>query len=210
VIVGQSIAVADRPLIPDRPERSTPGQPLQTTDVQGVAETLPMPIGEAIGAIADRLEAEQVPDGVSAGIWPGEALYTGSIIAGMVSAYELTCDPNYRASAELGGDHILWAAKGDFYGDEALALTRLSQIASDPCDNPWRTVVRDFYCAVKNDVNSTEGYISQFIGTEPSTAVFYLANYVVAAYYVDAEDKQIWRQGLVDYLAQERHAHRPE
>jgi len=211
--VGQSIAVAlpigeaieavgDRPVIPDRPERSTHGQRLQTTDVRGVGEALPMPIGEAIGVIADRLEAEQIKDGVSAGIWLGEAGFTGSIVVGMVSAYELTCDPNYRTSAELGGDYILWAAHGDFYGDEALALTRLSQIASDPCDNPWRTVVSDFYCAVKHDVNGTEGYISQFIGTEPSTAVFYLANYVVAAYYVDAEDKQIWRDGLISYLAQ--------
>jgi hypothetical protein len=213
VIVGQSSVVAltigeaiepvgDRPLIPDRPERSTHGQRLQTTDVRGVGETLPMPIGEAIGVIADRLEAEQIKSGGSAGIWPGEALYTGSIVGGMVSAYELMGDPNYRTSAELGGDYILWAAQGEFYGDEALALKRLSQIASDPCDNLWRTAVSDFYCAVKNDVNGTEGYISQFIGTEPSTAVFYLANYVVAAYYVDAEDKQIWREGLISYLAQ--------
>jgi hypothetical protein len=90
---------------------------------------------------------------------------------------------------------------GNFFGDEAFALTRLSELAENPSDNPWRTAVKQFYSDVKQ-VNGTEAYISQFVGVEPSTAVFYLANHVVAAYYVDAEDKQIWRQALVDWLAQ--------
>ena len=118
----------------------------------------------------------------------------------MVGAYELTCDPNYRASAELGGDYILWASEGGFHGDEAFALTRLSDIASDPCDNPWWKKVSNFYSDVKHDVG-TKDYISELIGTGPSITVFYLANYVVAAYYVDAEDKQIWRQNLIEQLS---------
>ena len=157
-------------------------------------------IGEAIETVADRLEAKQARGGVNAGRWPGEADFTGSIAAGMVGAYELTADPNYRASAELGGDYILWASEGGFYGDEAFALTRLSDIASDPCDNPWRTKVSNFYSDVKREVG-TEDYISELIGTEPSTTVFYLANHVVAAYYIDAEDKQIWRQKLIEQLS---------
>lgn len=157
-------------------------------------------IGEAIKAVADRLEAEQVKDGVRAGRWRGEADFTGSIVAGMVGAYELTYDPNYRASAELGGGYILWASEGGFNGDEAFALTRLSDITSDPWDNPWRTNIRNFYSNVKYDIG-TKDYISELIGTEPSTTVFYLANYVVAAYYVDAEDKQIWRQKLIEQLS---------
>jgi len=160
-----------------------------------------LPIGQAVTAIGDRLEAEQIKEGINAGIWPGEALFTGSIAAGMVSAYEVTCDGAYKSSAELGGEYIIWSAQGNFYGDEAFCLTRLSDIATDPCDNAWRAAVSDFYSQVKQVVG-TEAYISQFVGTESSTAVFYLANHVVAAYYVNAEDKEIWRQGLIDWLAQ--------
>ena len=41
-----------------------------------------LPIDQAREAIADRLVAEQAPDGS----WPEEPYYTGSIVAGMVSA----------------------------------------------------------------------------------------------------------------------------
>lgn len=159
-------------------------------------------IGEAIEAVADRLDAEQIKSGVSTGSWPTEADFTGSIVAGMASAYELTCNGYYKDSAESGGDYILWAAGGNFYGDEAFALTGLSEIANDPCNNFWRTAVSDFYYNVKHDVDGTAGYISLFGGTEPSTAVFYMAHHTVAAFYAGAEDKQIWRQGLIDWLAQ--------
>ena len=159
------------------------------------------PSGDAGEAVADRLDAEQMKSGANEGSWPAEAPFTGSIVAGMVSAYELTCDSAYKDSAEFGGDYILWAAVGNFYGDEAFALTRLSQIASDPASNSWRTAVGDFYYDVKNSVDGTEGYVSLFLGTEPSTAVFYLAHHTVAAFYVDATDKLIWRQSLIDWLS---------
>jgi len=159
-------------------------------------------VGEAVTTVADRLEAEQVTEGLDSGSWPKEAAFTGSIVAGMVGAYELTCENAYRRSAELGADYILWAAQGNFYGDEALALSRLSQIALDPFNNPYRTAVSDFYYNVKKSPDETKGYISYFDGVEPSTAVFYLANHVVSTYSVDAEDRRLWRQGLIDRLAQ--------
>lgn len=156
-----------------------------------------LPIGEAIKATADRLEAEQQ----KRGNWPQEEDYIGSTVAGMVSAYGVTCDSVHKGSAELGGDYILKAGKA--YEDEVFALTRLSEIADDPCENDWRTAVSNFYYNVKNRQGGTEGYISGRLGAlEPSTAVFYLANAVVAAYYVEAEDKQIWRDGVISYLAQ--------
>jgi len=120
----------------------------------------------------------------------------------MVGAYEVEGDANYKTCAELGGDYILYSAQGNFYGDEAFALSRLSQISNNSSQNIWRTALIDFYFNVEHDVDGIEGYISQFVGAEPSTAVFYIANHVVAAYYVHAEDKQIWRQALIDYLAQ--------
>ena len=162
---------------------------------------LAISVGEAVNAVADRLAAEQIQIGDYRGSWAGEADFTGSIVGGMVSAYEATSLSTYRAAAELGGDYILWSAQGNFFGDEALALTRLSQIAADPNNNAWRTAVADFYAVVKTDYpGGTQRYVEDFVGTEPSTAVFYMANHVVAAYYVDAADKAIWRQGLIAWL----------
>ncbi len=174
--------------------------PLLTYSVSSVSASLP--VGQAIESISDRLDVEQIKTGVLAGSWATEASFTGSIVAGMASAYEKTCNSAYKDSAELGGAFILSSASGNFYGDEAFALTGLSQIADDPANNAWRTAVGDFYDNVKNSGDGTEGYISWFLGTEPSTAVFYLAHYTVAAFYVDAEDRQIWRQGLIDWLAE--------
>jgi len=157
-------------------------------------------IGEAIKTVANRLEAQQAKDGIEAGRWHGEIGFTGSIVAGMAGAYELTCENAYRISAEMGGDYILFVPDMGIKGDEAFALTRLSDIASDTYNNSWRAKVSDFYSNVKLG-KGTVAFITDLIGTEPSTKAFYLANYVVAAYYVDAEDKQIWRQKLIEQLS---------
>ena len=159
-------------------------------------------ISEAVDVVANRLRADQIKNGSSIGYWPGEADLTGSIVAGMVNAYKLKCNIDYKESAESGGEYIFGVANGNFFGDEMYALMRLSQISSDPCDNPWRIIVSDFYNNVKYSAGSTENYISNFYGTEQSTAVFSVANHVVAAYYVDAADKKVWRQGLIDLLSQ--------
>lgn len=165
-------------------------------------------IVDTMAMVADRLEARQIIENPPAeegnlnGTWPWQADFTGSIVAGMISAYELTGDHRYQTSAELGGDYIVSLAYESlpYLGDEAFALTRLSDISSDPCDNPWRTMVGIFYSRVTDELG-TDYFISTFVGSDPSTVVFYFANYVVAAYDVDATDKQIWRQALIDYLA---------
>jgi len=126
----------------------------------GQSVTATLSFGETVDTVADRLEAYQVKAGDMAGSWPGEDLFTGAIVAGMVSAYELRCDTVYEDAAKLGASYILWSAQGNFLGDEAFALTRLSDIADDPCDNLLRTVVEDFYFNVEHDVNGTAGYIS--------------------------------------------------
>jgi hypothetical protein len=158
-------------------------------------------ISEAVDTVAHRLQINQIKEGSTIGYWPGEMSLMGSIVAGMANAYELSCDVDYKESAESGGDFVLWTAQENFFGDEMYALTRLSRISSDPCDNPWRDKVSDFYENVKHSVGGTENYISNFYVIESSTAVFYLANHVVAAYYVDAADKEIWRQKLIDFLS---------
>jgi hypothetical protein len=162
-----------------------------------------MPLDEAVTIIANRLVAEQLLEGDIPGTWPEEPNFTGSIVAGMVGAYERTSDSTYRDSAELGGYYILWSAYPNFfYGDEAFALTRLSEISEDPQNNSWRAALVDFYSFVRDAPGGTQDYIASFANTEPSTAVFYIATNVVAAYYVDAADKEIWRQGLVEWLSQ--------
>jgi len=148
-----------------------------------------LPIDRAREAIADRLVAEQAPDGS----WPAEAEYTGLIVAGMVSAYEVVGKTEYMAAAELGGNFILKVAEGNFYGDEAYALARLSEITED---TTYADAVRDFYNGL-----GTYAYIAGFQETDRSNAVFYVAYHTVAAHMVDANDAGIWREALIQYLS---------
>jgi len=183
-----------------------------------IAETFNEDIKNTIEAIVSRLKQNQVnicvrPDTSceceptcneceATQPEPEEEDCIGSVVAGIVSAYEITDDCDCLSCAEQGGNYILSAVDGCFCGDAVFALCRLSQISSDPLDNPWRTAVSNFYRDVKNGVGGTEDYICQFAAAEPSTAVFHLAYYVVAAYYVDAEDKELWRETLINCLAQ--------
>ncbi len=174
----------------------------QTTDTDCAATLIEHDIKRAITAIANRLNQTQIKDGVHKGSWPNEADWTGSIVAGLVSAYQSTGDVTYKAAAELGGSYIISTANGNFSGDEAFALFRLSLISSTPLNNQWRTALSNFYRNVSSNTDGTQGFLSQLKVAEASTAVFNLANHVVAAYYVDAEDKDIWRKALISYMSQ--------
>jgi hypothetical protein len=134
------------------------------------------------------------------GSWAGETAFTGSIVAGLVNAYGVTGDGSYKTSAEAGGTWILTNSSPNFYGDEAYALTGLSSLAADPSSNAWRTAVDGFYEAIRTG-SGTSAYIAAFAAADPSTATFYLANHNLAAFYVDATDKSLWRGGVIDYLA---------
>jgi hypothetical protein len=159
-------------------------------------------VDQAVTAIADKLEADQIKEGVHTGSWPQEAWFTGAIVAGMADAYEVMGRSVYKASAELGGNYIVEQSQGNFYDSEALALTRLSEIAKDPADNMWRSAASSFYKAVKYDFEGgTNAYISSYAGLDPSIVVSYLANHTVAADYVGATDSKIWRQGLISWLS---------
>lgn len=148
-----------------------------------------LPIEQAREAIADRLVAKQAPDGS----WPEEAGFTGSIVAGMVSAYEVVEKAEYKAAAELGGIFILTIAEGNFFGDEAYALALLTEITED---TTYADAVRDFYNGL-----DAYAYLAWFQETERSNAVFYVAHHTVAAHMVDANDAGIWREALIQYLS---------
>ncbi len=163
---------------------------------------LALSVEECVTVVADRLEADQIHQGVHIGSWPEEASFTGGIVAGMVDAYKATGQSTYKVSAELGGNYIFWQSQGNLYDNEALALTRLSTIAEDPADNVWRSTVSSFYKGVKYDFEgSTNAYICSYAGLDPSIVVSYLANHVIAADYVSANDRKIWRQGLISWLS---------
>jgi hypothetical protein len=160
-------------------------------------------LNEAVKVIADRLEAEQITDGdeLNIGSWPEEAIFAGSIVSGMVDAYELSGESTYKDSAQLGGDYIFRMSEGGYYADEALAFTRLSAVAEDPLDNVWRSALNNFYFQIKYGIEGgTYGYISFYAGRDPSETVIDFANYLVAANYVNAKDQEIWRQGLINWL----------
>jgi hypothetical protein len=155
-------------------------------------------IVNAMTMIADRLKAEQIS---YVGNWPNEDDFIGSIVAGLASAYEVIKNKDYKTSAELGGDCIVML--GNYYGDEVFAMTRLDRIAVPPYVPlwwKWGMAVQDFYV----DLYSwgTNEYISQYAAIDPSVAVFYVAYHVVASSYVDAIDKEVWREALINYLSQ--------
>jgi hypothetical protein len=150
------------------------------------------------------LAADGLVDGQAVGgYWQGETEYTGSIVLGLISAYEVTGKAEYKTAAELGGDHMLYARNGNYYGDDAYALARLSEISDNPENNLWRAELNAFYnLTVKEGEGGTDGYLDDYAATKPSNAVFYLAHHVRAAYYVNALDKLKWRQALIDYLSE--------
>jgi hypothetical protein len=158
-------------------------------------------IGEAIEKIANRLQDKQIKKGLYAGSWPQEDDFTGSITAGIAHAYTMHCNELYKNSAELGGNCIFLISQGNFYGEEVYALTMLSKNSTDPNNNPWKTTLADFYHVVKYSEGGTEQYIDSFSGTDNSIAVLNLSYYLLGAYYVDANDKQIWRQELISHLS---------
>ncbi|KPK75240.1 MAG: hypothetical protein AMJ79_12030 [Phycisphaerae bacterium SM23_30] len=155
-------------------------------------------VRDAITLAADRLVNNQTVGG----FWTDEENFTGSIVAGLVGAYEIMGKTAYKTAAESGGSYIMSAAGGNYYGDEAYALTRLSDIATDPDDNAWRTEVARFYKVIRMNEGGTAAYIDGFSAYKPCNAVFYMAHHVVAAYYVDATDKALWRWALIDYLSE--------
>ena len=154
-------------------------------------------ISEAIDDAAGYLVTNQAGNGA----WAGAEAYTGSIVAGLVNAYDIKGSPGYKTAAENGGAYIVNTAGGNYYGDEAYGLTKLSGISTDPASNSWRTEVSNFYQAVNN--SNTADYIGALKAgfAEDSQALFYLAQHAQAADYVSAADKALWRQSVIDTLA---------
>ena len=160
---------------------------------------------EAVELMATRLDQNQEKQGPHAGLWKPEVLFMGPTTGGMVCAYEWTGNADYLASAELAGQYLLWftVAQGNALGDEIYAFMRLSEVSDDPNDNVWRSALVDWFYSMRKPgyEESTAQYISYFEESDPATAVFYIAHHTVSAYYVDDQDKKMWRNALVRYLS---------
>ncbi len=139
----------------------------------------------------------------------GELPFTGESTAGLANAYLLTDNASYKTAADNSGIYILYDEGGynpgngqytyGLFGGGAYGLTRLSEISATPASNTWRTAVWDFYDDVQ--VRGTQNHIDDFLSnTKVSAAVYDLARHTVAADYVNAADKGIWRQGLISAL----------
>jgi len=157
---------------------------------------------QAMVKVADRLVAKQVKVGVNAGIWPLSVGYTGPIGSGVAAAYLKLCDGAYASSAQLAGNYILFESHGNYYGDAAYTLALLSEMSEDPADNLWRTALDDFYYNIAHDPGGTPAYVAQYSALDVSEAVIYIAHHVIASHYVNATDAGLWRQALIDWLAE--------
>ena len=161
---------------------------------------------EAVDLIAARLDENQVKTGGNAGLWRPEVLFMGPTTAGMACAYQWTGNADYMTSAELAGYYILWFtdAQGNLLGDEVYAFIQLSESAEDPANNTWRSALEQWYVSMRRAgyEESTQEYIKYFQNMEVTTAVFYIAQHTIGAYYVDDLDKEVWRQALIEYLSQ--------
>ena len=151
--------------------------------------TIALPLDETVEGVADCLIANQNSDGS----WSGEQGYTGSILAGILQAYQVKEKASYLEAAELGVQFIFDSSGGNFYGDEAYALARLFEITGEQI---YADVVRDFY-----NMLDTYAYIKGYDATFRDKAVFFIAYHSVAAHMVGANDAAIWREALISHLS---------
>ncbi len=175
-------------------------------------------IGDAVNSLASSVQDGQVAvAGDDYGSWPGEEAFMGAIVNGMVSAFAMTGDTVYSGVAWQGavsmhsyqefGQYQIY----NFFGDQVLAFARLAQLqTADPRFDIWESVLEQFYDDVQDIGDSfnadllsgTKQYvINGLMQGETSSNVYYLANHAVAAYLADAQDKDLWRQGVIKGLA---------
>ena len=160
--------------------------------------------GEALRLAADRLVATQLGVGDDAGGWEGDLGFTGSIAVGLAAAYRRTCRQEYLEAARAAAEYI-HRVSGEYYGygDDAWAMAMLSETSDDPQNNPYRNGLEAFYANVRAGQGGTAEFIDYYTtGTEPSTAVFYLAHHCMAAHYVDAMDETLFRDAVRHFLSQ--------
>jgi len=159
--------------------------------------------GEGLRRVGDYLVSHQMQTGDDTGGWPEEVVFTGAIGAGLAAAYGHTCECSYGMAAISGGVLVELYTGGYYgYGDEAYLIALISRGIEASVPNLWSEALARFYENVRLGEGGTPGFIAYYeTGTEPSTAVYYLAMHAVAAHAADATDKALWRQAVIKYLS---------
>lgn len=125
------------------------------------------------------------------------------MVAGLVQAYQMAGTAAYKTAAEDGGDYIINTYSPGFYAEDVYALTRLSDISSDP---KWGNEASGYYSLIETysgpGGDGTDAYIADwFIGMgDPSGIVLSLAHHTVASHKVNATEKSEWRDGVITAL----------
>jgi len=166
------------------------------------AVVAPMPLEDALRAVADNLASNQVASVApfSTG-WSGMENYNGAITLGMVSAYNIFGAGSYGHSAKQGAGWLYHdSITRTPLGDSVLAWNALGVSEYEYGIGVWSDVAASFFDNVQMYTPSeAAGYVASF-GGDAGSAVYYLANLTLAAYGVDAPEKAVWRQGLVQAL----------
>jgi hypothetical protein len=160
-------------------------------------------VGDAIVRDADKIVTNQTANGSWSGL---DNSFTGAITAGLIDAYNTTGNAAYKAAAQNGAGFSMGFSS--LLGDETYALTRVASVQPNPNSNPYLTTVQNYFSTVHSQAGGTQGVIDSIIShytttaNDQSQAVIYLAYYTVAANTVNAGDKTIWRNGLLNALGQ--------
>jgi len=162
---------------------------------------------DAVNLLGGRLVSNEQSFGNS--VWPCEPNFEGSTAVGLLSAYEMTADAQYKAAVDkaairIATDPLIRDLVGTipgYFGDDLYLFTRLGTAPV-----AWTAIPDGFYACVRGALPSgtgTEQYITWFlVDAEPSVGVFYLAQHTMAAYALGERDKALWRAGLIAALGQ--------
>jgi hypothetical protein len=159
---------------------------------------------------AARVGSHLVTSQAGNGSWAGEENFTGAIIAGLSDAYQAYGTPAYKSTAEAGAGFII-GNNSHYLGDEAYGLTRVSDLQANPGSNTYFNAVKTYYnTTIGSTPAATNSYLNTFVNhysnpappdtEDESQPVIFLAYHTMAAYHVDAAQKGLWRQKLVDTL----------
>ena len=159
----------------------------------------------AIDAASNGLLTQQSAGGMWSGV--GATGYNGTILSGLVNAYNNTGTASYSTAAQNGATALINAVNangGSYLGDEAYALTQAANLPGNPNSAAERTAVYNFFNATvpANYVNAN-GYINALVahyGTDKTQATIYLSYFTLAAYAVNAPNKADFRTGLISTL----------
>ncbi len=154
----------------------------------------------AINAASNSLVTQQ-----SGGMWSGYGAtdYNGTILAGLVNAYNCTGVVTYRNAAQTGASALITQVNtshsGIYLGDEAYALSQVASLQLTPGNNTYHNAANTFFAStIPNGYGNTSAYINSLTsqyGTDKTQPAIYLSYLTVAAYTIDAQNNSTTAYG---------------